>query len=784
MERTDTSVAERYAWAAAELPAHSMPRQAGNIVGGYWLDTCRFFFRGEHYDLALGGLVETPSIADARYRSVTQVIAPRAVAALLAERTGRPIERMTAGEIQYDMPDPVRLAISFGHTHYLIDAASSRLIGEEPAAAVPELYAADGRHACYVDGYDLWLRDREAGTRRALTRDGTPENGYGRQPETGVDTLSYHHRPMPLAIWSADSRWLLTHRVDERALLETGLVEHVPPDGRRPVVHRFKLAMPGDPMPIITMIAIEVATGRTVAGTPFRSALFSPFQRKSAWFSGSDRVCYLRGDRHDSEVELVELDLASAAERVLVAERAELGYIDLNPLAANRPNVRTLPETEEVIWYSERDGFGHLYLYDAGAIAPRAQITRGDWQVRDIVHVDPRRREIMFTAGGMDPAADPALRRLCRTGFDGCGLEVLAVYPGDIGVRPDLDIAIGQDRPFRAASASAGVAADGRRVVMRRGNLIEGAETVIFDSTEGHTFRIAECRPNAAERSNPPRPFTASAKDGTTSLHGVLVLPPDTDPSVRYPVIDFIYPGPHISLPPRGYGTQTMALARSLAALGFAVVVTDSRGVALRSRSIHQAGYGDQFEPQLTDHVTVIEQLCDRHACLDRERVGIIGLSAGGGAAARALFNHGHFYKAGVSVCGSHDSLHYLAGWLDRYVGPVAPGTEAQHRNASIAHKLQGRLFLIHGDMDENVHLASTLTVVDALVKANKDFELLIVPGEGHRLLFTSGYVARRVFDFFLRALRGEEPPPAYAISFDPRDVAAMERQHARDAFG
>ncbi len=777
-------IAERYTRAAAALPASAMARAGGNIVDGYWLDADRFFFCAEHFDPALGGLVETPSIADVRTRDVTAVIAPAAVAGLLAARTGMAVERMTAGEIRYDMPDPTRLAISFGGRHYLVDAATAAPIGEESAAAVPELYAPDGRHACYVDGYDLWLRDRATGERRPLTRDGAPANGYGRQPETGIDTPSYRRRPFPLAIWSADSRWLLTHRIDERAVPETGMVEHVPPGAGRPALHRFRLAMPGDPRPLITMVAVEAATGCIVAATPFHAALFSPFQRKSTWFSGNERICYLRGDRYDTAVELVELDLASGTERVLVAERAERGYIDLNPLVVDRPNVRTLSVTDEVIWYSERDGWGHLYLYDAGAAAPKAQITRGAWQVREIVHVDLDRRQILFTAGGMDAAADPALRRLCRVRFDGSGLDVLVVCPGDIGVRADLDIAIGQDRPFRAVGAPVGAAADGRHLVMRRGNLIDGAETVILDPADGSAFAIAACRPAAAERANPPRLFEVLAADGVTRLHGVLVLPPDHDETLRYPVIDLIYPGPQLSLPPRGHGTRTMALARALAALGLAVVVTDSRGVALRSRTVHQAGYGDQFEPQLTDHVAVIGQLCDRHPFLDRDRVGIIGSSAGGGAAARAMFTHGDLYKAGVAVCGSHDSLHYPAGWMDRYVGVVAPEAAAQHRNATFAHQLQGRLFLIHGEMDENVHLASTLTVVDALVRANKDFELLVVPNEGHTLLSTSGYVARRVFDFFVRTLRGDNPPAGFAIEFDPRDIAAMERQQARDAIG
>lgn len=254
-----------------------------------------------------------------------------------------------------------------------------------------------------------------------------------------------------------------------------------------------------------------------------------------------------------------------------------------------------------------------------------------------------------------------------------------------------------------------------------------------------------------------------------------MFLPPDFDHGRCYPLIDCIYPGPQAIWQPQSFTSYHAALARQFAELGFVTVMFDTRGVPSRSRAFHQAGYGELLEPQLADHCAVMRQLWERHAFIDKNRIGIVGASAGGAAAARAMFDYGDTFKVGVSVCGNHDASVGGAGWSDKYRGPGARDAWIQQSNCSVAHKLEGKLLLIASDMDENVLVSSTLALVDALIRANKDFDLLIVPNAGHEVPFI-GYVLRRVWDYFVRHLLHETPPENFELTWEPHEWARMMR--------
>jgi dipeptidyl aminopeptidase/acylaminoacyl peptidase len=776
------SMRERYERAAAALPTTVLPRTPGNAVEGYWIDDHRYFYLAEHLDGLSGRIVETPSIIDALTGVGRALIPPSTLARLLSEEREPPVGPPELAKVQYDMPEPGLLAVGFEGRWRLMDLASERVVKTEAEAPTPELYSPDGESACFLEDHDLWLRNRHTGSIRPLTLDGARHDAYAQQPEHGVSPLSSRRRPTPVGTWSRDSQWFLTHRIDERELPEAALVQNAPPGGGRPLLHTFKFATPGDPLPLLTFVAIHAPTGRMVTAFAGEMPLFSPFSMKTAWFPDARTFCFIQGDRHQRRATLIEVSLETGEARTLISETVTTGYIDLHPIIATQPNVRRLTASDAVIWPSEREGWAHLYLCKGGEGHAISQITRGAWQVRDIVHVDEARRRILFTAGGIDPEADPGLRRLCAADFDGGRFQQLLSDTGDVAVRAEPLAGLSQDRPFRPSFAAVGASPGGRHVVARRTHLVEGSRTVIADLETGREILIAATDRAAGGVDRGPRLFEALAADGVTRLHGALFSPSDFHESRVYPVIDFLYPGPQSAWQPRSFGSRTSCQAQALAELGFVVVMMDTRGVPFRSRALHQAGYGRQLEPQLSDHVAVVDQLCRRHAFLDPTRVGLLGLSGGGLAAARGLFDYPETFKAAVSIAGNHDSRHYIAGWLNIYGEPDDQEAWREQSSAAAVRKLQGDLFLITGDMDDNVHPSQTLGLVDALIGANKDFDLLIAPNEGHLVLLTSGYVQRRVWDFLVRKLMGAEPPKEFELKFDPVDLASTGKATLRES--
>jgi dipeptidyl aminopeptidase/acylaminoacyl peptidase len=661
-------------------------------------------------------------------------------------------------------------------------AAETPSLADTQTNSVTALFSPDGRYACFVKGHDLWLKEQDSGVERALTTDGAVNNSYGQISETGASIVSYRQHPSPVGLWSPDSQWFLTHRIDERPLPESALIQHSPPGGGRPILHRFKYVLPGDPMPQATYVAIHIPSGRAVKFDDFTATItaFSPFFLRMAWFSAVDTAWVVRFDRYCKQVDLIRLDLNRGTSQIVLTETAEAGYLDLHPIAAGTPNVRTLTESDEIIWFSQADGWGHLYLYDSSTGQLKNQITSGAWQVRDIVHVDEKKRTILFLAGGIRSDEDPARRSLCSASLDGGGFEVLLSHDGDIFVPKTEPCGLDQNRPFHPANASSGVSPDGRFAIVQYSSVERGNVIRIVDLQTRDGFVIAAAHPLPGEVQ--ARHFNALAADGETRLYGVMFLPSDFNERQRYPLIVYIYPGPQVANQPQSYRSVNAAQAMALAELGFVTLMLDTRGMPVGSRAFHHAGYGSLLEPQLADHAAVVSQLCKRHSFIDGARVGIIGYSAGGAAAARALFDYGDIFKVGVSACGNHDSSLFSAFWSDKYRGP--PGCEAwtEQANQTAAHKLKGKLLLISGDMDQSVSVSQTLSLADALIRANKDFDLLIVPNEGHWVLSTSGYAQRRVWDYFVRHLLGETPPADFEIRFEPHELVHFMKAFMREA--
>jgi dipeptidyl-peptidase 4 len=773
------SLLQRYQRAASFTAPKLAAQTCGLAVEGYWLDAQRYFFLAERFEATIGRIVEIPSIVNAATLDMEAVILPETLIRLLSEQ-GSPVDLKSLSTAYFDMPDPHTLAVSVAGHDYLFDPREPGTIAASPSFDTSALYSPDGRHACFVRDFDLWLLNRRTREVGPLTTNGLEHYGYGQQPQTGLSAISYRRRPRPVGLWSPDSQWFLTHRIDERelpvwALLECSL-------SARPHSHSYRYATPTDSLASASYVAINVASRRCVefADLPIPIATYSPFLMRTVWFGDANIAWTLRFDRYFKQVDLIRLDLALATSRVVLSERASAGYLDLHPRILGTPNVRTLVNSPEVIWFSERDGWGHLYLYDASTGALKHQITAGEWWVTDLVHVDETKRRVFFLAGGRDSAVDRARRTLCVIGLDGSGFEVLRSGDGDVFVPPTEPTGLGQDRPFRPSYASAGISPGSRFGVVRIANAMSGNETEIAELAAERGKKIASARPISADFRL--RHFSARAADGLTALNGVLFLPPGFNGAQRYPLVDYIYPGPHTAHQPQSFCMVHAAPAMALAELGFITVMVDTRGTPFGNRAFRQAGYPQLLEPQLADHAAVVRQLCKELPFIDIERIGVLGHSAGGAAAVRAICEYGEVFRVAAAVCGVYNPSLYASLLSDKYRGPEGRNANDAEAITALVGKLAGKLLLVSGDMDENVHPTQTLAVVDALIRADRNFDLLVIPGAGHGVLLDNGYAQRHVWDYFAAHLLAENPPRNFNLTFEPHELLRLERNAWRES--
>jgi dipeptidyl aminopeptidase/acylaminoacyl peptidase len=408
---------------------------------------------------------------------------------------------------------------------------------------------------------------------------------------------------------------------------------------------------------------------------------------------------------------------------------------------------------DEMLWYSQRDGWGHLYRYDLRTGALLGQVTSGQWAVRQILRVDGAARVVYFTASGLVDE-DPYRRTVCRVGLDGTGFAKVTDDELDhIVTMPD-------NQEYFIDSASTVDIPPVSRVR-------DWAGRVLVELEHADITKLTATGWTSPER------FRVKAADGVTDIYGVLYRPRGFDPAQRYPVVDSVYPGPQVdrvtpSFDPGGMGLD----AEPIAALGFVVVAVDGRGTPGRSKSFHDASYGHLADAGcLADHVAALRQLAQTRPWMDLDRVGAFGHSGGGFATARAMLDFPEVYKAGVALSGPHDVRFFNLGFVEAYDGADNPEAWARASNVDIADRLTGKLLLIHGEMDDQVHPDHTLRLADRLIAADKDFELLIVPGAEHTFIDCLAYVRKRCWDFLVRELMGTQPP-AYRpapIAIDPQ---------------
>lgn len=614
---------------------------------------------------------------------------------------------------------------------------------------------------------NLWIATKD-GREQQLTRDGVAENAYGCMPlcrRSGARMLG----KKPEAVWSPDGAWILTLQNDERHVPALPMVDFASASAHADFDPN-RTALPGDDrVSEYRLLVVERATSRQFE-VPYRRLSSvrmndTPFSMGLCWWSSdSRRAFFVDLERYERAAHVVEFDLATRATRVVFSETAA-DYLELTPQIYDRALVEPIKGTDDLVWYSERDGRGHLYLYDLKTGELVRQLTSGPWQVRQICAVDEARRELVILAGGISGDEEPYFRKPCVVHLDSAALTILSAQQGDHTVwRPsEFDLSL-QGVTGDDISAISGVSPAGDYVVSSIGAPGRLGESLLLrrDGTTLATIEAATA-PSLPAGWTWPTPVKLKAADGVTDVYGLLFAPIDPEPGRQAPIIDYIYGGPQMAFSPKtigvkGMDTMVFGTAAAFSALGAFCLVLDGRGTAFREKSFRVASHrAAQTASNLEDHIAAIKQLAELDPRIDTSRAGISGYSGGGYASVLAALRHGDFFKASVAGGGNYDLAMFWHGWGERYHGPWCPEGYVSQAAKTYASGMSGKLMLIHGLRDAWCHPATLFQLVEALIAAEKSPDLVLLPSSGHEM---TGYAERRRLEYFVEHLFGDDPPP------------------------
>jgi len=617
-----------------------------------------------------------------------------------------------------------------------------------------EVLSPDHKSAAFIRDFNLWVREVSSGKETQLTTDGVKDFGYA------TDNAGWANSDRPILLWSPDSKKIATYQQDQRGVGEMYLVST---KVGHPELRAWKYPLPGDDV-VTTIQRVIIDLGGDGGPRVIRLKV-PPDQHRSTlcdnvacrggewadvqWSSDGLHLAYVSTSRDHKSEQLRVADVTTGGVREVFNENAQTFFESGN----GRVNWRYLPASNEVLWFSERANWGHLYLYDLDTGKLKWQITSGDWNVTQLLRVDEKNRMLYFLGVGREKGRDPYFTHFYRAGFDGKSFSLLTPEDGNHEVNLSASGRFFVDSYSKPDVAPVAVIRD------EDGKLLDTLQQADISKLIGTGWK-------------PPIPFTVKARDGETELHGLMFRPTNFDAGKKYPIINHIYPGPQTG----SVGSRNFSPARgdcqALAELGFIVVEMDGMGTPWRSKKFHEAYYANLGDNTLPDQVVGMRQLAQKYSWIDIDRAGIYGHSGGGFAAADAMFRYPDFFKVGISEAGNHDNRVYEDDWGEKWQGLLerkADGTTNYDNQANqlVAKNLKGHLLLAHGTMDNNVPPYNTLLVVDELIKANKDFDLLMLPNRNHGF-GNEPYMVRRRWDYFVRYLLGAEPPQGYELQTPP----------------
>jgi len=632
----------------------------------------------------------------------------------------------------------------------------------EPKTNRDEFLSPNGNLAAFIDNYNLWIRDLKTNKKTQLTFDGKEDYGYA------TNNAGWIKSEGPVLKWSPKSDKIATFRQDARGVgemyLTTTNVGH-------PKLQSWKYALPGDEKIFeIERLIIDLKNNNIV-----RLNMENDFQRSTTtdhiagrdgelldtqWNEDGSKLAFISSSRDHKIANLKIANTKTGQVSSVFKETVDTYYES----GLGSENWKVLFDSDEFIWYSEKDNWGHLYLYDLKTKQLKNRITKGNWLVRKLLHIDENKRELFFTAGGREKG-NPYHVYLYKINFDGSGLKCLTPEKGTHIINPSPNW----------------------NYFVTTYSTTKNPPTSILKDKNGKTLlqlsisNIDKLQSNGWQE---PIEFNVKARDDKTDLYGLLYLPSYYKSDKKYPVLNYIYPGPQSG----SVGNYSFMVARrdfqALAELGFVVVAVDAMGTPGRSKSFHDAYYGNMGDNGLPDNIKTIQQLSKKYTAMDLSKVGIWGHSGGGFASTGALLRYPEFYDVAVSSSGNHDNRNYEADWGEKWHGLMnhidlnSNDNDSEYdfkktnydsqANQLLVENLKGKLLIAHGMLDDNVPPSNTMLVVEELIKANKDFDLILFPNKRHGYGDMSNYMMRRKWDFFVKHLKGIEPPKNFSFNKNP----------------
>lgn len=667
---------------------------------------------------------------DAASKKRTALFDQQKMASALTEKAGREINA-------YNLPlQNCRLNISLDTLRFQLDGKfwaysikNNRLLDE---GAIPSrgkerhwmevddekegrpVTSPDGKWTAFIKNDNVYVREVATGKEKQLSQDGTLSNYYS----------SYIQ-------WSPDSKSVVSCRIRPVEKRYVYYVESSPADQAQPKLHKQEYAKPGDELRFKVPCIFEVESGRRLIPS---TELFSHQYELSGpmWNADSKAITFEYNERGHKVYLVLEMSAVDGSVRTLIEEKEEK-YVNYPRIYRNY-----LGDGKRIIWSSERDNYNHLYLYDRTTGKPLNQITKGEWYVRGVQHVDEANEVIYFSANGMKKGEDPYLIHYYKINFDGSNLVELTPEEGMHQCWYSSDYKYLVDVYSKVDQAPIAVLRDAKNGKIRM------------------QLDKADISALLANGWKAPEVFSAKGRDGKTDMWGVIYRPSNFDPSKKYPVIEYIYSGPGDQYVPKTFSSYNWWMT-SLAELGFIVVQVDGMTTSFRSKEFEEVCYKNLKDAGLPDHIAWIKAAAQKYPYMDIDRVGIFGCSAGGQESTGAVLFHPEFYKAAYSACGCHDNRMDKIWWNELWMGYPVDESYSACSNVDNAHLLSRPLMLVVGELDDNVDPASTMQVANALIKANKDFELVVIPGAHHTMGEDFGEHKR--YDFFVRHLMGVTPP-------------------------
>ena len=733
--RASISVAD-YERAEKFLGYNTTPLVFNGPVRANWLPGDRFWYRNSSPNGAEFVLV------DAAKGTKVPLFDHAAVAAALTRSMGRPVTvtRLPFTQVTVSA-DSSAISFDSDGKRWTCDVQGKGCTSTDRPATVPNSeLSPDGRYAAYIKDWNLWVRDMTTGADKPLTTDGIKDYGYA------TDNAGWTSSDRPVVKWSPDSKKLATFQQDQRKAGEMYLVNTV---AGHPTLRAWKYPLPGDEN--VTMnerVIIEVETPKVIrlkmGQDQHRSTLCDDVKcgvdwSDVQWTPDSSQVGFVSTSRNHQQENLRMANAATGDIREVLEEKGETFLESGN----GRVNWKVLAGSNEAIWFSQKDNWGQLYLHDLQTGRQKSQLTSGEGNVTQLLRIDETTRTMYYQGVGKEAKRDPYFRHFYRQTMDGKAPQLLT--PEDA----DHDISLSPSGKYFVDTFSTPDTPTTSVLRDDTGKLVLALEKMDISRLLATGWK-------------PPMRITVKDRGGVNDLYGLMFRPTNFDPTKKYPIINNIYPGPQTGSVGSRQFSPSRGDTQAIAELGFIVVQIDGMGTANRSKAFHDMSWKNLGDAGFPDRILWHKAYAAKNAFYDISRVGIYGGSAGGQNAMAALLFHPDFYKVAVSYAGCHDNRMDKIWWNEQWMGwPIGPQYSASS-NVDNAHLLQGKLLLMVGELDTNVDPSSTLQVVNALIKANKNFDFLIYPGEDHnagRGGQYADYGERKRFDFFVRHLLGQNPP-------------------------